>query len=148
MTDFAELRKLIREEERARWAVEKQMSKATKRTTSFSSSGRGGGKPGSQVEENSILLAALEDDHKEIAAALEAARKELRAGIALLPMKEYRLERSMIRMRYIRGIEVRKIAEARNYSEQHVFRVVKRAEILINQAQRAAEEGAKEESSC
>ena len=42
MIDFQEMRRLIREEERLRWALKKERSKAERITVSFSQTGAGG----------------------------------------------------------------------------------------------------------
>lgn len=136
MTDFAQMRVLIRKEERLRWSIEKQMAKATKITTSFSQTGGGGGtKTGSQVEDGAIILAALKDEHRETFEELQQARAELRAGMAMVRNKHLSLGKSFVRMRYLQGISVRKIALVMNYSEQYVFRIIRHTEALINKAQ-------------
>lgn len=138
MTDFYRLRTLIREEERLRWAIEKQEARATKMTASFSASGGGGsGKTGSQVEDGAIMLAALKDEHTEKLQELKEARNELRAGIAMAGGRKLGKGRTFIRMRYIMGIDVKRIAEGLHYSETYIHRVLRNSEALINKAQRA-----------
>ena len=78
MTDFVKMRELIRQEERYRWAVEKQMAKATKITSTLSKSGRSGsGRTGSQVEDGAVELAPLKEEYTEIKEELDAMRAEL-----------------------------------------------------------------------
>lgn len=140
MTDFVKMRELIRQEERYRWAVEKQMAKATKITSSLSKSGRtGSAKVGSQVEEGAVELAELKLQYSEIKEELDAMREELKASITKLRAPRYRLDKTCLRMRYIQGIKVRKIAEALSYSEDYIFQKMKQAETMILIIQRGQE---------
>lgn len=143
MTDFARMRALIRDEERLRWAIEKQMAKATKITPSLSQTGGGGTKTGSQVEDGAIMLAALKDEHRELISELEQARKELRSGLAMIKSRRFGLGKTFIRMRYLQGIKVCRISTVMNYSEQYVFRIIKHTEALIIKVQKDAEAAGK-----
>lgn len=140
MTDFVKMRELIRQEERYRWAVEKQMAKATKITSSLSKSGRSGsGRTGSQVEDGAVELAPLKEEYAEIKEELDAMKAELRISISKLRAPRYRLDKTCLRMRYIQGISVRKIAVMLNYHEQYLFRKMREAEDLITMMQQRAE---------
>lgn len=147
MTDFFRMRELIRDEERLRWSIEKQRARAEKMTISMSrSGGGGGGKTGSQVEDGAIIIAALKDEHKELTEELEAARKDLRAGIAMVGSKRLGIGKTFIRMRYLKGIKVSVIAEKLNFSDKYIHRILKRSEALINKAQRVRESQVKEDT--
>lgn len=136
MTDFYRLRELIREEERLAWAVERQEARATKITASISASGGGGGgKTGSQVEDGAIMLTILKDEHREILEELTKARNELRAGIAMVGDLKLGKGRIFLRLRYIQGINVKRIAEELHYSETYIHRILKCSEALIIKAQ-------------
>ena len=135
MTDFYRLRELIREEERLAWAVERQEARATKITASISASGGGGGKTRSQVEDGAIMLAALKDEHEEVVEELTKARNELRAGIAMVGDLKLGKGRTFLRLRYIQGINVKRIAEELHYSETYIHRILKHSEALIIKAQ-------------
>ena len=140
MTDFVKMRELIRQEERYRWAVEKQMAKATKITSTLSKSGRSGsGQTGSQVEDGAVELAPLKEEYTEIKEELDAMRAELRVSISKLRAPRYRLDKTCLRMRYLQGISVRKIAASLNYHEQYLFRKMREAEDLITTMQKRAE---------
>lgn len=135
MIDFVRMRQLIRQEERMRWAIEKQMSKATKRTASIS--GMGGGIAGDKVGDNAVILAEMRTDYDDIQAELESARAELRNEIKHL---DDPLKRTVIKGRYVSGFSVRRMASALNYSEQHIFGMLRKTERLINQHQQAAKD--------
>ena len=144
MTDFVKMRELIRQEEHYRWAVERQMAKATRTTAPLSKAGvSGSGKTGSQVEEGAVMLAEIRGQYDEILSELESMRSELKTSIGKLRSQRQRLDKTCLRMRYIQGIKVRKIAEALCYSEDYIFQRLKKAEILIHGIQREAEAGEK-----
>ena len=140
MTDFERMRTLIRQEQRYRWAVEKQMAKATKSTTSFTLAGGGGTRTGSRVEEGAVMLAALQDEYAEIRAELDAAREELKKAVAKIRSPRKRLEKTCLRMRYIQGMSIRQIAVSLSYTEDYLHRKMRAAEALILNVQRAQEE--------
>lgn len=140
MTDFVRMRELIRLEERYRWALERQMAKATKITTSISQAGKtGGGKTGSQVEENAVILAEIRSQHEEIEKELDEMRDELRGTLKRLRSEKVKLEKNILKLRYMKGISVRKIANTLNYSEDYMFQKMKQAEALIINMQRTQE---------
>lgn len=132
MTDFERMRMLIRQEERYRWAVEKQRAKAEKITSGISQTGRSGStRTGSQVEEGAIMLAALQDEYKEILDELMQARVELEATIKRIRSAKMRLEKTCLRMRYMQGMSVRRIALSLGYSEDYLHRKMRQAESRI-----------------
>lgn len=132
MIDFVKMRELIKQEERYRWAIERQEARATKITAALSKSGRSGsGKTGSQVEDGAIELAPLRQEYKEIKDELDVMKAELRICVARIRAPKYRLEKTCLRMRYLQGISVRKIAAMLNYSEQYLFRTMRDAERRI-----------------
>ena len=140
MTDFERMRVLIRQEERYHWAVEKQMAKATKSTTSITPAGGcGGTRTGSRPEDGAVMLATLQDEYKEILDELNESRKELRESIARIRNTKSRLEKTCLRMRYLQGMSVRKIAASLSYSEQHIHLKLHNAEALILRIQKAQE---------
>lgn len=129
MIDFKRLRMLIKQEEKLRWAIEKQMAKATKTTVSFSGSGSGSHRTESKVEEGAILLATLKDEYRQIDQELKQLRKELKPEI-----RRFRdpITRTAMNLRYINGVSVRKIAATMDYSEQHIFAMLNKTEDKIN----------------
>jgi DNA-directed RNA polymerase specialized sigma24 family protein len=140
MTDFERMRVLIRQEERYHWAVEKQMAKATKSTTSITPAGGcGGTRTGSRPEDGAVMLATLQEEYKEILDELEEARKELRDSIARIRNAKSRLEKTCLRMRYLQGMSVRQIAVSLNYTEDYLHRKMRDAEALILRIQRERE---------
>ena len=140
MTDFERMRVLIRQEERYHWAVEKQMAKATKSTTSITPAGGcGGTRTGSRPEDGAVMLATLQEEYKEILDELEEARKELRDSIARIRNAKSRLEKTCLRMRYLQGMSVRQIAVSLNYTEDYLQRKMRDAGALILRIQRERE---------
>ena len=141
MTDFGRMRTLIRQEERYRWAVEKQMAKTNRMTSNITPTGRtGGNRIGSRVEDGAVMLAALQDEYQEIRDELEASRKELRESITRIRNAKTRLEKTCLRMRYLQGMSVRQIAVTLNYTEDYLHRKVRDAEALILRIQKAQED--------
>lgn len=146
MTDFERMRVLIRQEERYRWAVEKQTARAGRITASISQTGRSGqSKTDSRVEEGAIMLAALKDEYKEILDELTEARAELRGTISRIKQARARLGKSCLRMRYLQGMSVRQIATSLNYSEQHIHMTLHAAEETVTRIQKAQEQKSKSE---
>lgn len=136
MIDFTEMRRLIREEERLRWAVQKQRSKAEKITASFSSSGGGGSRTGDKVGDGAVQLSELTEAYEEVRTELEQQRRELRAAIRRWEGHRNGSVKTCLEFRYMKGRSVRKIAAALNYSEQYVFKMLKRGERLAKEAER------------
>ena len=137
MVDFVRLKRLIHEEEKMRWVLERAKSRAEKITTALSKSGGGGGGSGnrSRVEEGAIALASLRDEYQEISEALEAQRNELCAQMRRIDPEKYRLEKRCLGLRYLDGLSVRTIAEALIYSESYVFEKLSKGEKLVIQIQ-------------
>lgn len=136
MIDFQEMRRLIREEERLRWAVQKKRSRAEKITASFSQSGGGGISTGDKVGDGAVELVELQTAYDEIKAELDQQRKELRAAMKVWEGHRNGGMKSCVEWRYLKGKSVRKIAAALNYSEQYVFKMLKRGEHLAKEAEK------------
>ncbi len=130
MIDFKQIRVLIKREEKLRWALERQMAKATRSTASFSGSGGGRRSDTSKVENGAVAMVPLREQHREIECELKRVRQDLRPKIRRLSDP---LARSVMTMRYIHGISVRKIASMLDYSEQHIFDTLNKSERQINQ---------------
>lgn len=124
MIDFKHLRKLIRQEERLRWAVRRMEDRATRTTPTYSAAPRVGGN-GQQMEENVIRLLMVKEQHELIRAELGQARSELQKKMELIPDG---VQRAALGMRYIQGMSIREIMQAMNYSERQVFRILEEAE--------------------
>ena len=137
MIDFQEMRRLIREEERLRWALKKERSKAERITASFSRTGGGGISTGDKVGDGAVTLAELEEIYNPIQFALEEQRMELRAVLKVWEGHRNDRIRNCLELRYLKGRSVRKIAVALNYSEQYVFKMLKRGERLAREAEQA-----------
>lgn len=136
MIDFQEMRRLIREEERLRWAVQKKRSRAEKITASFSQSGGGGISTGDKVGDGAVELVELQAAYDEIKEELDQQRKELRAAMRIWEGHRNGGMKSCMEWRYLKGKSVRKIAAALNYSEQYVFKMLKRGERLAKEAEK------------
>lgn len=136
MIDFQEMRRLIREEERLRWAVQKKRSRAEKITASFSQAGGGGISTGDKVGDGAVELAELTEAYDEIKAALDGQRDELRAAMKVWEGHRNGSVKTCLELRYLKGRTVRKIAVALNYSEQYVFKMLQRGERLAREAEK------------
>ena len=112
----------------ARFRIDKAMARAAKCTASLSGMPGGGG-GGSQVERGVELLEAAREAHAAISQELYDMRLELQP---LLETLEDPLQIAAMRMRYIDGLSVREIAYRINYSESHIFLVLRRAEGKIS----------------
>ena len=135
MTNFARIRDLARQEEKLRWAVEKQMAKATRITPTFSDAPRGGGS-GQRMEEDVIRLTMLKEQHAETQAELEAERAILSEYTRKL---KDGTQRAAMEYRYMKAMRITEIGEAMGYSERQVFRILQRAEAQVIQWQTAKE---------
>lgn len=141
MTDFKRMKVLIKHEERYRWAVEKQIAKTNRMTSQISQTGRSGGsRTGSRVEDGAIVLAALQDEYKEIKDELNACRTELSESIVRIRKPELRLEKTLLKMRYLQGMSIRNIAASLNYSEDYLHRKMREAEAMIMRIQKTKED--------
>ena len=134
MIDFRRMRELIKAEERLRWALLKERSKATKATTSLSKNGGGGrGRTSSRVGDGAIALAIIQEEYDHVADELKRQRKELRGKLKRLTERE----RTIIRMRYIGGISCRQIAEDMHYDKFYMHSLSRIAENRILEMQDA-----------
>ena len=127
MLDLRRMRFLINRLPAARFRVDKAMARATKTTTVLTGMPRGSG-TGDQTADGAIMLQLARD-------ALDRIETELADMRAILgPMIEQienPLQKSAMRLRYMDGMSVREIAYSLNYSEQHIFRILQRAEESI-----------------
>ena len=138
MIDFQEMRRLIKDEERLGWALKKKRSRAEKITASFSQSGGGGISTGDKVGDGAVELVELQEAYDEIKNALEDQRKELRAAMKIWEGHRNGTVKTCFELRYMKGRSVRKIAAALNYSEQYVFKMVRRGERLSKEAEKVS----------
>lgn len=136
MLDFQEMRRLIREDEHYRWAVQKKRSRAEKITASFSQSGGGGISTGDKVGDGAVELAELQEKWDDIRAALEEQRAELKEAMKIWEGHRNGSVKDCMEWRYLKGKSVRKIAVALNFSEQYVFKMLKRGERLAKDAEK------------
>ncbi len=128
MVDLRRMRYLINRLPMAQFRRDKAMAKATKITSVLTGMPRGGHGAGSQVEEGVILLELASRALEEIETELKTMREELGPVIEQMDPP---LQKRAMWMRYMEGRSVREIAYALNYSEQHIFRVLDRAELKI-----------------
>lgn len=133
MIDFVRFRELIRQEESLKWKLEKLMANATKITRSIESAGGGSG-TSSKVENGAILIEMLKEEKAEVESELKEMRKELTGRVRILRNPTMRV---VMKMRYMKGINVQQLAIMLNYSEQHMFNTLKKAESIINQREKA-----------
>ena len=144
MTIFQSIRDLARQEERLRWAVERQKARCTRITTTISNAPRGGG--GDQrMEEDVIRLTMVKDQYDAVATELREERAALEPCIAQL---KDGTQRTAMTMRYMKNMRIIEIGDAVGYSERQVFRVLERAENKILQQLKGKEERKKDGSTC
>ena len=133
MIDFRRMNELIRKEDHMKMAIARERAKAERITSALSQDGGGGGGRGtsSRVEDGAIALTILQEEYKPIAEELEAQRKELKRYLRRLD----ELQRTCMRMRYIRGLSCTRVAEATFYSKDHIYHTLKAAENRILEMQ-------------
>ena len=130
MIDFIRIRKLAGQEEKLRWALDKQLARATRSTANITGMPRGGGK-GNGQEDEMIKLAMLRDEHRAADSALKRERGKLKRAMKKLSVDDT-MERSALSMRYLQGLKIWDIMETLNYSKSSVLRLLKSAERKIN----------------
>lgn len=124
MLDLRRMRFLINRLPAARFRVDKAMARATKTTTVLTGMPRGSG-TGDQTADGAIMLQLARDALDRI----ETELTEMRAVLGpMIEQIENPLQKSAMRLRYMDGMSVREIAYSLNYSEQHIFRILQRAE--------------------
>ena len=135
MISFERIRDLARQEERLRWAVERQEAKCTKITPTYSNTPKGGG--GDQRrEEDMIRLVLVKEQHEAVKAALGDARANLDRYTRRL---KDGTQRAAMQYRYMKNMRITEIGEAMGYSERQVFRILQRAEAQVIQWQKVKE---------
>lgn len=135
MIDLRRMRFLMNRLPMARFRVEKAMAKATKCTSVLTGMPRSGG-TWSAMDSSMELLEKARGAYDTLKSELAAMRAELSPYIAAL---EDPLERTAMELRYMEGSTVREIAYQLAYSEQHIFRVVSRAETKVTEKMRKDE---------
>ena len=124
MLDLRRMRFLINRLPAARFRVDKAMARATKTTTILTGMPRGSG-TGDQTADGAIMLQLA----REALDRIETELAEMRAILGpMIEQIENPLQKSAMRLRYMDGMSVREIAYSLNYSEQHIFRILQRAE--------------------
>lgn len=126
MNDFETIRKLARETQRLRWAMERQRARAVGVTRPMD--GMPGGGSGQRMEEDVVRLTTLQAQYQRAKQRLEDARGRVRPGIEDL---EDATERAVMELRYMQDTEIGEIADGMHYSERQVFRILRRAERRI-----------------
>ena len=133
MIDFGRMKELIRKEDHMKMAIARERAKAERITAALSNDGGGGGgrSTSSRVEDGAVALTILQEEYKPIAEELEAQRKELKRYLRRLDD----LQRTCMRMRYIKGLSCARVAEATYYSRDHIYHTITAAENRINEMQ-------------
>lgn len=127
MPDLRRMRFLINRLPMAKLKVERAMSEAAQCTQSLSAMPRGVPR-GDKVADGAIRYAEAKESRDRILDELTTLRSALVPHIDAL---QGPLERTTMRMRYMDGLSARDIAYRLCYSEQHIFRVLKRAEAKV-----------------
>lgn len=122
--DLAKMRKLINRLPLARFRVDQAKSRATRITPVLTGMPHGSG-GGSRVEEGAILLMIAQDKYESLKAELKQMQDALSPMIDRINEP---LQKNAMTMRYLESRSVREIAYCLNYSEQHIFRILQKAE--------------------
>ena len=109
----------------ARFRIDRALATATRVTAPIDGLPRGGGSSGGPVSHGVELIEEARDAYRAIQRELDGLRSQARPLIDAL---DDPLERQVASLRYLQGLSVRQIAYRLCYSEQHVFRVMARAE--------------------
>lgn len=128
--DLAKMRKLINRLPLARFRVDQAKSRATRITPVLTGMPHGSG-GGSQVEEGVILIMIASEKYESMKTVLKEMQDALSPIIEGISDP---LQKNALRMRYIECRSVREIAYYLNYSEQHIFRILQRAERKISES--------------
>ena len=128
MIDFIRIRALAKQEERLKWALERQLARAARSTANITGMPRGGGGINAQ-EDDMIRLAMIREEHKLAESNLRKERAKLKRAMKKL---DDGIERSALSMRYLQGLKIWEIMETLNYSKSSVLRLLKSAERKIN----------------
>lgn len=124
MVDLRRMRYLMQRLPMARLNVERAMSRATKVTSTLSDMPHGSGVSNPVADGVERLTEA-----KTALQRLQGELSEMRAQ--LLPVidgLENPLERTIMQMRYMDGIEIQSIARSLCYSERHIYRTLRSGE--------------------
>lgn len=127
--DFRKMRRLINRVPMARLNVDRALARSARMTAQYTDMPRGGNKVSDPTANGAELYIAAKESYRQLKAELEEMQREVEPMIDNL---DFPLQRNAMRMRYLEGRSVREIAYYLNYSEQHVFRVISRAEAKIN----------------
>lgn len=144
MTSFTRIRDLARQEERLRWAVQKQEAKATRITPTYSNAPKGGGS-GQRMEEDTVKLILLKEQRDAVAKELAGERETLARYTKRL---KDGTQRTAMALRYMKNLRISEIGEAMGYTERQVFRILRRAESQVIQWQKVKEGQKKDVSTC
>lgn len=144
MNTFQKIRTLAKQEERQRWAVERQEARCTRVTSAISGMPRGGGS-GQRMEEDTILLVIMREQHEEIKRELQEERGKIAPMIRRL--KDGNQKRAMT-LRYMKNMRIVEIGNVMGYSERQVFRILERAESVVQQGLERKTTQGKDGSTC
>ena len=131
MIDFRKMRKLINRLPMARFRVDQAKSRATRVTPVLTGMPRGSG-GSSQTEEGAILIMIASEKYESMKAELKEMQDVLSPIIESIIDP---VQKNMMRMRYMECRSVREIAYFLNYSEQYVFRILKKTEARLEKGE-------------
>ena len=131
MIDFRKMRKLINRLPMARFRVDQAKSRATRVTPVLTGMPRGSG-GSSQTEEGAILIMIASEKYESMKAELKEMQDTLSPIIESIIDP---VQKNMMRMRYMECRSVREIAYFLNYSEQYVFRILKKSEARLEKGE-------------
>ena len=131
MIDFRKMRKLINRLPMARFRVDQAKSRATRVTPVLTGMPRGSG-GSSQTEEGAILIMIASEKYESMKAELKEMQDTLSPIIESIIDP---VQKNMMRMRYMECRSVREIAYFLNYSEQYVFRILKKTEARLEKGE-------------
>lgn len=125
--DFARMRSLMDRLPTARRRVEIEFSRATKCTQQLSGL-PSGSTHGDTLENSVIRYDEAKDALQKLLNELQAMRQEAEPCIDTLSDP---FQRTVMKLRYLDGYNVQKIAIELHYSDRHIFRLLRQAEAEI-----------------
>ena len=118
------MRRMIRETSRLRWKIAQERSRAEKATATLNGMSRSRSFS-SRVEDGAILIAELTELYAERSAKLKEMQQALDILIDSLENTE---DRTIMRLRYIRGIQTEQIADHIYMTDRMVSYILSRSE--------------------
>ena len=125
MVNLYQMRRLIREQMKIQWRIEREFAKATKITTVITGMPGSGNALSDKTGDGAVRMADLDTAYQETRSELARMRSELDPLITTLPNAD---DRAVMRLRYINGYSPEDIADAIHRTDRSVYYYLSRAE--------------------